>query len=201
MVNSSEECEAEVRRLLADGADASDLLWKSVAGFFGENCSPERVKLLLEAGANPNTFDPNFSDSKPLINAVFRRSGPEVVKLLLEAGADPNQGRTNGNLLIDALNHISITNDTEEYDVVANTHTVKLLLEAGADPNKGDEYGTPLLYAVNRGLGPEVVKLLLKAGADPNKVDPKYPDATLLSEARLQGNSEIIELLIEAGAK
>ncbi|MEC7802839.1 MAG: ankyrin repeat domain-containing protein [Verrucomicrobiota bacterium] len=154
MDDSGEESEAEVRGYLARGADASDLL-----NHYDWSCSPEVVKLLLEAGANPNNVDPKSPEFTPLYIAVSKNSSPEVVKLLIEAGADPNQTLEISTLLMEVI---------EGGDTATKTQTVKLLLEAGADPNKAN---------------------------------PEFPDATPLSVARSGDSSEIVDLLIEAGAK
>ena len=176
--------EAEVRGFLARGADASDLLVQQLLYY-----SPEVVKLLLEEGANPNSFDPELPDYTPLYNAVSNKSSPELIKLLLEAGADPNQEGKLGTQLFSAVSNKS------------SPKVIKLLLEAGANPNQEHEFGTLLSIAVYRELGPEGIRLLLEAGANPNKAHPVHPDVTPLSEARDRGCSEIVELLIEAGAK
>jgi ankyrin repeat protein len=151
--------------------------------------SPEVVKLLLEAGANPNCFDPESPEFTPLYIAVSNNSGPEVIKLLLEAGADPNHDGGFGAPLFVAVSD------------GLGPEVIKLLLEAGADPNQDGRLGTPLFVAVLGELGPEVIRLLLEAEADPNKAHPGHLDETPLSVARSKGNSEIVELLIEAGAK
>ena len=181
--------EVEVRGFLARGADASDLLVQQLLYY-----SPEVVKLLLEEGANPNYFDPELPGSTPLYIAVSHNLSPEVIKLLLEAGANPNQEHYFGTLLFIAVNNIAV-NDNLSPEVI------KLLLEAGANPNQEHELGTLLYIAVRCELGPEGIRLLLEAGADPNKAHPEHPDETPLSGARDRGYSEIVELLIEAGAK
>ena len=62
--------------------------------------------------------------------------------------------------------------------------------------------GDSLLYIAVDDNKTEVVKLLLEAGADPNKVGSADPDNTPLSIARRnEDNPELVELLIEAGAK
>ena len=70
--------------------------------------SPEIMKLLLDAGANPNTvlsfMDP---DMTTLLHAfVLCDEGVHMARLLLEAGADPNAINAEGHTPLDyALKH------------------------------------------------------------------------------------------------
>ena len=81
-----------MKLLLAAGADAderesdgdSPLLWAAACG-----SSAETVRLLLEAGADPNVVGDMEGKTTPLISAVGEEK-LEMVKLLLDAGADPN---------------------------------------------------------------------------------------------------------------
>ena len=47
----------------------------------------EAVKLLLEAGADPNKVGPEDPDNTPLCVARRNEDYPEMVELLIEAGA------------------------------------------------------------------------------------------------------------------
>jgi hypothetical protein len=141
------------------------------------------VKLLLEAGANPNAEGYcMFCATTPLAAAVHQAGNVRIVRLLLERGADP-RGRTGSGAT--ALHS------------AADGEIVRLLVTAGADPNaqaywsatkpdgttvelRGD---MPLHYAVgpqimdhyHGGRLPhsahraEAVKVLIEAGADPNR--------------------------------
>ena len=51
------------------------------------------VRLLLEAGADPNAHD---ADGTPLLIEATWRRHVEVVQLLVDAGADPNAPAPNG---------------------------------------------------------------------------------------------------------
>jgi ankyrin repeat protein len=79
----------------------------------------ERVKKLLEKGANPNIQDE--VGRTPLRNAAFK-GHVDVVKLLLEHGADPNIQNEYG----DTPLHMAV--------YWGRVDVVKLLLEYGADP-------------------------------------------------------------------
>jgi len=145
------------------------------------------VKVLLEAGADPNTRDNN--GNSPLHRAASSGSG-ETVKVLLEAGADPN---AHGNDKSSPL-HLAMSGGS---GVV-----VKLLLEAGADPNAHNLHlgNTPLHshVAVKRKGSAEIVKLLLEAGADVNARNKLT--RTPLFQAAGSGNGEAVKLLLKAGA-
>ncbi len=100
---------------------------------------PDAVKLLLDAGADPNTR--NGIGYTPLYYAADGRGyrNGEVVKLLIDHGADPNV-RTNYGLL---PLFIAIE--------FAKPDAVRALIEGGADirlKNKSDNLGfTPLMRA------------------------------------------------------
>ncbi len=86
--------------------------------------SPEKVKLLLEAGA-----DPDDGGETPCLVEVAQklslatRDGLETMRLLLEAGADPN--------LADASGRTPLT------AALLSLPGVQLLLKSGADPSRG----------------------------------------------------------------
>ena len=69
--------------------------------------SPEIMKLLLDAGANPNTVLSNMDpDMTTLLHALaLRNEKVHMARLLLEAGADPNA--------IDAEGHTPLDNAME----------------------------------------------------------------------------------------
>ena len=77
---------------------------------------------------------------------------------------------------------------------------VKALLGQGASPNAYgiDGVGTALGKAANSGHK-DIVLLLLERGAKPNKRDAS--GMRPLSQAKAGGDQEIIQLLIQAGAK
>ena len=158
---------------------------------------PEVVKMLLDAGA-----DPNMSTllNSPLYAAVKFARGKRhnsVIKLLLDAGTDPNQKNSYGYAL-----HTAITE--------SNIEAVKLLINAGADPNKSNKEYTPRddLYLpyfdtplhktarINKNKESraiEIVEILLKAGADPHK--PNNKGKTALDLAEVEGNTGVAALL------
>ncbi|HEX7184282.1 MAG TPA: ankyrin repeat domain-containing protein, partial [Thermoanaerobaculia bacterium] len=120
----------------------------------------EAVRVLLRAGADPNSFVPG--DGTPLI-AASRAGHADVVRLLLAAGADVDKVVPGDeNPLIQAAWH-------------GRLEVVRLLLEAGANPNvgvnanrspedPGGELRTPLRMARKAGHR-DVEQLLLEHGA------------------------------------
>ena len=74
------------------------------------------------------------------------------------------------------------------------SETVKVLLDAGADPNKDTFLITAILERNTK-----AAKLLLDAGVDPNQVSSG--DRSALMWAAQRGNTEIVRLLLDKGAK
>jgi uncharacterized protein len=141
------------------------------------------VRILLEAGANPNLGDDD-GDETPLMRAT----NDEICSLLIDAGADVNAQRSNG------LTALMITSG-----IWGGLAKIKVLIKAGADVNIKDEYGkTALMYAAEQSGHLEKVKLLVEAGADINAKD--NTGNNVLSFAKKSENNEIIQLLIKAGA-
>lgn len=148
-----------VQKLLAAGEDANEsygiddesaLMVAAVEG------RAEIVKLLLDAGANPNQGD--MHGYTPLLSAVCADSLP-AVELLIAAGADIHArcGKSGANALQDAAAgcHVEITH---------------ALLHAGADANADEtEDGLTTLMCAVQALCPALVELLLEHGADAAK--------------------------------
>ena len=114
----------------------------------------EVLKVLLEAGADPNTADGN--GNCPLHWAATR-GFKSTAQLLLDSGADIDKTDKRG--------------QTPLYWAarIGHTDVVRMLLNAGADPNKRNLRGeSPLDGPV--GIGDmDVVLLLLDAGARPKQ--------------------------------
>jgi len=148
-----------------------------------------KVNRLIDAGANPNSFDKNpYRGFSALTSALDH---PEVVTVLLKRGADPN--------LIDR-------NDLVPAQYAASVRSakcLKLLLDAGADPNAKAKGGAPLSAAAGSG-SIDCAKLLLDRGADihyrsSNGVSAlDEPLVSLFTE--LGQRKRMLQLLLDKGA-
>ena len=168
--------------------DNYDLVWAANQGEL------DKVKLLVEAGADPNSVDPNGM-------GTLLSFHPDVLKYLLEKGANPDIQR-NENILPVLVGIAGF-----------NTECLKVLLDGGADPNiAGHHNGETALHHAVCGDNFEQVKALLDAGADPNKRtlggkltymlwrDARVRSETPLHRAAAYGTPEIIKLLLDKGA-
>jgi ankyrin repeat protein/Tol biopolymer transport system component len=188
-----------VKLLLARGADprtpdAAGISPLMYATDFGDL---ESVKALVGGGADVKAGRPN--GATPLFWAA--NGPPDVLAWLLEHGADPNATRGTASPLMEAARFGAVEN-------------VRALLDRGADVNARDERGTPLIHAVGSDrAGPDTIRLLLDRGADPNALarrcercihEPRAEDGsdglTALMLARQRGESDIVKMLVAAGA-
>jgi hypothetical protein len=152
----------DIRRALLEGGDPNSVDEQGVPVLMRALSRPDRVTILLEAGADPNSL---IEDSG--ITALMWASlGPlDTVLLLLEAGADPNARE---------MDSAGTTAIHWAFSARKVDHTiVEALLQYGADVNARNVYGeTPILVAVKRRIKP-VVPILMHAGADPG-IDSAY---------------------------
>lgn len=177
------------------------------------------LKKLIKAGADVNRRydgDTYFGEygTTPLVAALnnYEENSFDVIKALIKAGADVDKkGEKGRTALMLALERR------------ASLEIIDLLLEAGADVNAEDTFGrTALMYLLydgglisgyfsrycfhnslqyKEGKLKEVVQKLLDREADVNKED-KVGCTPLMHAASLKGDkNEIVEMLIEAGAK
>lgn len=141
------------------------------------DANPALCEFLLQAGADPNVFDPK--GQTPLLLAVrgrTRAGKTRVVKMLLAKGAKP-----------DVRNQKNGATPLYSAAVVGDLPVVKLLLGSGANPNIATQKGdTPL-------------KHVLKAQHD---LDINAPYARALAKWTNEENfPAIIQLLRQAGGK
>jgi len=135
----------------------------------------EAVKMLLDAGANPNNVE--------LLALALLKGSREMVEMLLEAEADAN---------------MSMDGETPLYGAVRFGHLeiVELLLDHGADIDaklSEQTYGNALSAAMD----PEkiqIARLLLKRGADVNAGGGCY--GNVLQTATYLNNIEIVRTLL-----
>ncbi|MEP6537708.1 MAG: ankyrin repeat domain-containing protein [Bryobacteraceae bacterium] len=178
------------------------------------------VKLLLDRGAKPNPNSNPATESSPLTEAATAGDA-EVMQLLMERGADAKAaGQPALTMAITlhctkCLDVLAAKNpDRDAYSgalqdtaVFGDIRAVRVLLEHGADVKTFDALGrTALMYAAGSDVVPaDVVKLLIENGADVN-ARSRHANAvdtglTVLDVARLRGETPVVELLVNAGAK
>ena len=147
------------------------------------------VDLLIQAGADVNIQD-NTKQSAYLI--ATSEGYLELLKRTLQAGADVHRTDSyNGTGLIRAADrgHVEIIQELLKTDIKIdhiNNLDWTALLEAIILGDGGPRYI-------------EVVRLLVEAGADVNLADGN--GVTPLAHARQRGYEQIVEILLEAGAR
>ncbi|KDQ18467.1 hypothetical protein BOTBODRAFT_104341, partial [Botryobasidium botryosum FD-172 SS1] len=114
------------------------------------------IRLLLDAGANPNLLVLGRTLLCYAIDCAKDDDDHDMIRALLQGGADVNGLKHDENRplhLASKRGHVS---------------TVRLLLESGADPHLRDGNGCwpPLHLAAQSHQPPRIIQLLLKAGAD-----------------------------------
>jgi ankyrin repeat protein len=178
------------------------------------------VKLLLERGANPNPNTHPATESSPLVEAATAGDAASM-ELLLGHGADAKAAAQPALTMAIALQcskcvSLLVAKDLDRaaYNLVlpdiaflGDANAVRLMLDHGADVNAFDGLGrTPLMYAAASDLlALDVVKLLIERGADVNAINRHKQGGdsglTALDIAKLHGDTPIVELLVNSGAK
>ncbi|KAI5839423.1 ankyrin repeat-containing domain protein [Morchella snyderi] len=152
------------------------------------------VSLLLKSGADVGALDVNQMSA--MHYAARSHRGPDVISLLMEQGLSIEARDINQRT---PLHHAAREQSSvmEKGDLL-----VRLLVEKGASVDPRDRDGfTPLKYVVDRFgqyMGAMHVAIsLIEAGAEVNVHDD---GVSLLHLAAQKGNSELLALLVDAGA-
>ncbi len=177
------------------------------------------AKLLLAAGADPNSYWPEPNNPTERETALYGAAGiancAPLTKLLIDAGADVNDH--------ESLYHASEFKDNAalaellkarpepkriSYNLchkmdMEDPAGVRLFIKHGADVNVLLEHGLfkgsrPLHFAIYRRRSLAIFRILLRAGADPNLADAK--GVTPYQLARKLGLNSVAKLLKSKGA-
>jgi ankyrin repeat protein len=210
---------ASIKLLLDSGADVNAKNRRTSTPLHWAIHDEAKIRLLIERGAAINAKQ---ADGRtPLYQAASMGNANAILRLLFEKGGDPGLSTAAGQtplmaaaaradveamrLLIEnnaSVDAKSGTGATALMGAAAsgNARAVQLLIEKGADVNamtKRNE--TPLANAATSGNA-ESVKLLLDRGAKVNAQDHRGYSALMYAAASETMPSEIIKLLLAAGA-
>jgi hypothetical protein len=144
----------------------------------------EIVRLLLEAGADPNVTtsevaDTGLADEHGLTTLMYAVEFPdhlEVIELLLKHHANPHLVTDHGNTAL----RIAVGQE--------NIEAVRLLLNAGCKPIGPIIHG-PVFRGTRKNF--EIVKLLIAAGADLNAIGDR--EACLQHRTALEGARDMLK--------
>jgi len=150
--------------------------------------SDKTMHLLPELSYFPTIGLPNHLGGATIIIWASQNGHTDIVHLLLDRGADVNAMGMYGNYAL----YVATKGNYID--------TIRLLVDRGADINQKGTWATTtaLICAVKNG-SIDIVRLLLERGADVNIKD--YDGNTALSIAKKNKNTEIIQILENAGAK
>jgi ankyrin repeat protein len=209
---------AEVSRLVEAGADVNAVNRYNVApislAVLGDDAT--LVRLLLEAGAAPNTLT---GEGEPVLLTAAWRGQPDVVRALVDGGADVNLRERfygqNAIMWASIENHAAVVHLLADSGADVNVRADILEGEPtwryGADRRNGingealQNFNTnfsrgglsPLMYAARHG-STEAILALLERGADPGAYDPEGFTPLLL--AIMNAQYDAATALIDAGA-
>ncbi|XP_009811675.2 ankyrin repeat and SOCS box protein 3 isoform X1 [Gavia stellata] len=181
---------SECLRLLVRAAPSDDYInSKTFEGMCALHLSArhgslESVRVLLEAGADPNEVT---TEATTALFLAVENGHADIVKILLQHGAN-----------VKGPHSWSGWNSLHQASFQGRTEIMKILLEEGASKECKDDFGiTPLFVAAQYGKL-ESLRLLVSHGAD---VNCQAKDrATPLLIAAQEGHAECVELLLSKGA-
>ena len=177
---------AAIRNLIRNpGPQARDARGNSPLMYAAALGSLESMRILLDAGADPNTA--NAFAATPL---MWCAGDAAKVELLLSKGAKVNVRSSLGRtpLLIAAA-----------YD--GATEAARLLIKKDADVNARDKSGMSVLEQAASSNHIDLVRLLLEKGANVNAKDDGGYTPLLSAAGNGDRNAELVKLLLDHGAK
>jgi uncharacterized protein len=218
------------KHLIAAGADVNQPTqygWTPLL-VATQNRHYKLAAFLIEKGADVNRVNKgNWSalylatDNRNIEGGDFPTPKPdmdhlEYIKILLSHGANPN-ARIKDNTMTRTIFTMQWFQEAGALPFVraaqsSDVPLMKLLLSYGADPSLFTDFGDSALaaaagigwvdgvtYEWSREANLEAVKMLLDLGLDPNSND--QDGRTPLMAAALKGRNEIVQLLVDRGAK
>ena len=174
----------EVISMYPESINAIDARGRTPLTWAASRGDEHAISLLLDAGADPNTFD-NYGDGAITHAAENDRNG--CVRLLLEANAEFTPVLPAGKKLIDALIH------TTRY--ASKLSSLKQLLESGADVAASTTEGWTPLFNVARLDKVDFAEILLDYGANINATSTC--GQTVLTTAITYNSHNVLRLLLE----
>lgn len=184
--------------VLFDSSALHDLIWKR-----GGIVSHQFVKRVIDGRADVNDMD--WSDQRPLRNALKTFQPTEVIKVLLDAGAsiEPNTSLVGIDHFLKAeqlVAHNNLWAALSTFAVIRNPDILRLILDRKADPNLPERITsglTPLLWVLSLNVHGkhEVAKILLENRADLNAADDC--GRTAIFRAIVLGDDGTVDLLIK----
>ena len=223
----------DLRKLIKDGFDVNHTyngttpLFKAIGnipyafGALTSQISPdnalEKVKIILEAGANPNQESGNKLRILPLESAIhipfkihdYEKAFYNVLVDMVKSGMDNNYCIANFAKSCDAVTQEDLDllkyKINQAYKIASQSaddyvlKTVTLLVENGADVNAKDSDGKPVIFSALVGTRPvdlEILKFLISKGADVNIRDAQGNTPLFFAF----GNQAAVDILLAAGA-
>lgn len=223
----------DLRNLIKDGFDVNSTyngttpLFKAIDtipyafGAVTSQISPdnalEKVKIILESGANPNQESGSKLRVLPLESAIhipFKINGYEktfydALVDVIKSGVDNNYCIVNFAKSCDAVTQEDLDllkyKINQAYKIASQSaddyvlKTVTLLVENGADVNAKDSDGKPVIFSALVGTRPvdlEILKFLISKGADVNIRDAQGNTPLFFAF----GNQAAVDILLAAGA-
>jgi ankyrin repeat protein len=231
LIFAAREGDLESTKVLLDGGakinQTSEYGWTPLLTA-ANNRHYKVASYLLERGADPNVankgaWTPLYlaTDNRNIEGGDYPVQKPdmdhlEFIKLLLDRGADPNC-RAKDNTLTRTIFTMQWFYENGATPFVraaqsSDTELMQLLLDYGADPFIPTENGDTALTA-SAGIGwvegvtyerspkdnVDAVRMLLSLGLDPNGANKE--GRTSLMGAALKGRNEVVQMLIDKGAK
>ena len=146
----------------------------------------EMVKLLLDAGANPDIANEEGTTALFAAAYIDTELGTKIVKLLLNSGAHANTARIEGETpLLQAI--------------IRNQESAILILQAGANPNAINKDNLSVLHLAAQNGHLEIVERIIAEGqVDLNIVDNDKAQAPIHSAVHNK-RYNIVEVLADAG--